>query len=202
MTVVYIALSTAFLYIVPLASVTSATAFVAQFGTILFGVRGANILSVCVLVCVLSGLAALMTAAPRVYAMAQDGSFPAVFASLNRRGAPVTAALFQTGMALLLLSLGAFEHIIPFFIFSAVIFLGITAATTLRIDSSRSTVFAVVAFTLCCLLVSPLVLVHAVLQSLIGAAVVVAGLPLYALTRRTPIALASGAKLSATDHLI
>ena len=70
-TVIYLLISAAFLAVVPLDQVTSNTAFVAQFGGVLFGASGARVLSACVLVCVCGGIAAITMAAPRVcYAMA------------------------------------------------------------------------------------------------------------------------------------
>ncbi len=73
-TAIYVLVSAAFLYIVPLARVTSDETFVAQAGAILFGRAGGVVFAAIVVVCVLSSLAALIMSAPRVYyAMAQDG---------------------------------------------------------------------------------------------------------------------------------
>src|SRR5450755_611277 len=75
-TAVYILVSAAFLYLVPLGKVTSDETFVAQAGTVLFGAAGGLIFAAVVIVCVLSSLSALIISAPRVYyAMAKDGLF-------------------------------------------------------------------------------------------------------------------------------
>jgi APA family basic amino acid/polyamine antiporter len=94
-TAIYLLVSFAFLYIVPLERVVSNTAFVAQLGSVLFGGAGGRVLSVCVLLAVLSGLTALTLSAPRVYyAMARDGAFFPVFGRLHPRfGTPAWALL-------------------------------------------------------------------------------------------------------------
>ena len=50
-----------------------------------------------------------------------------------RSGTPGNAVLLQTGMALAVLALGAFDRILAFIIFSAVVFLAITVATLFRV---------------------------------------------------------------------
>ena len=47
--------------------------------------------------------------------------------------------LLQTGMALLVLTLGAFDRILAFIIFSAVVFLALTVATLFRVIDPRAT---------------------------------------------------------------
>lgn len=62
-TLVYLLISAAFLAVLPIRELTSNTAFVAQFGGVLFGSAGARVLSICVLACVCGGIAALTMAA-------------------------------------------------------------------------------------------------------------------------------------------
>ena len=79
---------------------------------------------------------ALTLSAPRVYyAMARDGAFFPVFGRLHRRfGTPVWAILLQTCLGLLLLGWGAFDRLLAYFIFSAVVFLGISVAALFRLE--------------------------------------------------------------------
>jgi hypothetical protein len=60
---VYLLISFAFLYVLPLEQIASNNAFVSQFGGALFGSAGARVLSVCVLLSVLGGLLALTLSA-------------------------------------------------------------------------------------------------------------------------------------------
>ncbi|HET9085941.1 MAG TPA: amino acid permease [Acidobacteriaceae bacterium] len=179
-TAVYILISFAFLYVVPLENVVSNTTFVAQFGSALFGGAGEKILSVCVLISVFGGLMALTMAAPRVYyAMACDGALFPAFGRLHPRfGTPVNAILLQTGMALLLLTLGAFDHILAYIIFSAVIFLGLSAASLFRLE--RPVVrwwypAAPIVFLLGCFSIGVLILMHYPMPALLGLGIVLAG---------------------------
>src|SRR5204862_1915012 len=96
-TAIYILVSIAFLYVVPLGRVTSDQTFVAQAGAILFGRAGGVVFAAIVVVCVLSSLAALIMSAPRVYyAMAQDGLFlKAVARTHPRFGTPANAIFIQ-----------------------------------------------------------------------------------------------------------
>jgi APA family basic amino acid/polyamine antiporter len=189
-TLVYVGLSAAFLYVVPLQTVASNNAFVAQFGEALFGHLGSAVLTVCVLISVIGGLTALMMAAPRVYyAMSLDGNFFPQFAKLHPRfGSPANAIVLQLCIALALLGLGAFDKIISYVIFSAVIFLAMTAAAVFRLPEARSAAwfpYAPLLFILCCAIVGGMILMRNPLEALFGIAVVALGYPLHWHRRRT-----------------
>jgi APA family basic amino acid/polyamine antiporter len=179
-TAVYLLISFAFLYVLPLEKIVSNTAFVAQFGSALFGAAGARVLSVCVLLSVLGGLMALTMSAPRVYyAMARDGAFFPVFGRLHPRfGTPVAAILLQTGLAIVLLTLGAFDRILSYVIFSAVLFLGLSASALFRLERPVARWWypaAPVLFLIGCAAIALLILLHDPLPALLGIAMVLAG---------------------------
>jgi basic amino acid/polyamine antiporter, APA family len=185
-TLIYLLISAAFLAVLPIDRITSNTAFVAQFGEVLFGPAGAKVLSLCVLVCVFGGIAALTMASPRVtYAMAQSGAFFPGFGKLHSRlGTPVNAILLQTGLSLAVLLLGAFDRVLAYIIFSAVCFLALTASTLFRLrEPLREWWFpaAPVIFIAFCFIVGLLILLHDPLPALIGVVTVLCGLPLYQL---------------------
>jgi basic amino acid/polyamine antiporter, APA family len=129
-TAVYVVISGVFLYLVPLGSVTSDETFVAQVGAVLFGPAGGIVFAAIVVVCVLGSLAAFIISAPRVYfAMAKDGLFFHAVARVQPRfGTPAAAIAMQGAIATLLVSVGSFHQIIAYFIFVAVLFLGLTVA--------------------------------------------------------------------------
>jgi APA family basic amino acid/polyamine antiporter len=179
-TAVYLLISFAFLYVLPLEKIVSNTAFVAQFGRALFGAAGAGVLSVCVLLSVLGGLLALTLSAPRVYyAMARDGAFFPVFGRLHPRfGTPVAGILLQTGLAIVLLTLGAFDRILSYVIFSAVLFLGLSAAALFRLERPVARWWypaAPILFLIGCAAIGLLILLHDPLPALLGVAMVLAG---------------------------
>ncbi|MGA2672162.1 MAG: amino acid permease [Terracidiphilus sp.] len=183
-TLIYLLVSAAFLAVLPIDRLTSNTAFVAQFGQVLFGAAGAKVLSLCVLVCVFGGIAALTMASPRVtYAMARTGAFFPSFGKLHPRfGTPANAILLQTCLSLAVLFLGAFDRVLAYIIFSAVLFLALAASTLFRISEPvRGWWFpaAPVVFIVLCIVVGLLILLHSPLPALIGVGIVLCGLPLH-----------------------
>jgi APA family basic amino acid/polyamine antiporter len=199
-TAIYLLVSFSFVAVVPLEQIQSNTAFVAQFGQALFGTAGGRVLSACVVLCVLSGLMVLSMAVPRVtYALAREEGGGegrtgplAFFGRLHPRfGSPANAVLLQTGMALSVLGLGAFDRILAFIIFSAVVFLALTVATLFRVAERVQRWWfplAPLVFLLTSGVLATMLLLHSLWPSLLGAAVVLAGLPVrWLLVRRTKI---------------
>jgi APA family basic amino acid/polyamine antiporter len=200
-TAIYLLLSFAFVAVVPVDQIQSNSAFVALFGQTLFGEAGGRVLAMCVVLCVLGGLMVLSMAVPRVtYALSlseaggatQIGPL-AAFSRLHPRfGTPANAVLLQTGMSLLVLMLGAFDRILAFIIFSAVVFLALTVATLFRsITPVRRWwyPFAPIVFIAGSGLLAIMLLMHNLGAALLGAGVVLCGLPVrWLLTRRTEIA--------------
>jgi basic amino acid/polyamine antiporter, APA family len=182
-TLIYLLVSFSFLAVVPMSEIHSNTAFVAQFGRALFGAAGGRILSACVIVAVMGGLGALTMAAPRVYAaMARDGSFFPVFAKTHSRfGTPVAAIWLQTALALVAVWLGAFDRILAYVIFSALVILALITVVLFRINPPvRKFWFPVapIIFIAGCLVIALLILMHDPLPALLGIAIVLAGEPL------------------------
>lgn len=192
---VYILVSAVFVYLIPIESVTSNDAFLAQAGQIFFGKAGGVVLAGIVIVCVVGGLAAFVLSVPRVYyAMAQDGLFVPAVARLHPRfGTPMNAILIQAAVASTLVVLGSFEQILGYFIFSAVVFLGLTVAglfVARARDPAASDVVLTwgypatpVVFLLLVFLLLGLLLVHGLREPLLGVVVVLAGWPVYEIVR-------------------
>jgi APA family basic amino acid/polyamine antiporter len=213
-TVVYILVSAVFLYLVPLARVTSDETFVAQAGAILFGPAGGIVFAAIVVVCVLSSLAALIMSAPRVYyAMAQDGLFlHAVARAHPRFGTPANAILIQGLVASVLVSIGSFQQIIAYFIFVAVVFLTLTGASLFIVRSRNQDVvpafltpgypLPLVVFHVLMSLLLLLLALHSPRQALLGTAVVLAGLPVYSAFRRKGTMRASASDELARDETL
>lgn len=90
--------SVAFLSVLAIAQIASATGFVAQLRAVLFGVAGALVASLSVVVLVCGGIAALTMAAPqKTPAIAQSApSLPLSGGSIRALGRPASAVLFQT----------------------------------------------------------------------------------------------------------
>jgi len=195
-TAIYVLVSAAFLYIVPLARVTSDETFVAQAGAILFGRAGGVVFAAIVVVCVLSSLAALIMSAPRVYyAMAQDGLFLRAVARTHPRfGTPANAIFIQGLVASVLVSIGSFQQIISYFIFVAVVFLTLTGAGLFIVrsrDQDMAPPFLAPAypiplavFLILMSLLLALLALHSPREALLGTVVVLAGVPFYGAFQR------------------
>ncbi|MEP7348159.1 MAG: amino acid permease, partial [Gemmatimonadaceae bacterium] len=191
----YILTSAVFLYLVPLERVTSGEAFAAQAGEVLFGGAGGRIFAWIVVISVVSSLASLMMAAPRVYyAMAKDGVFPAGMAAVHPRfGTPARAIVLQSVLASILVLVGSFSQIIAYFIFATVGFVALTvvAVVVLRRTAVATPGYRIPAYPLPVLIFLVLVLVLLVLlagqnprQAAFGVLAVALGFPVYRLAFR------------------
>jgi len=193
----YVLVSGIFVYLVPPESVTSDHTFVAQAGAILFGQSGANLLAGAVVLCVVGGMAAMIMVCPRVYfAMARDGVFLKSVAQLQPRyETPVRAIGIMGVMTSLLIALGAFEQIIAYFLFVAIVFIGLTVCALFvfrRRELSapvRTPGYPVtpLIFLVQVIALLVLILMNTPRQALLGCAVVLLGLPTYALLQREHI---------------
>ncbi len=137
-TLVYVLVTGVFVYLVPISQITSDETFMAQAGTRLFGAAGATIMASLVVLCVLACIAALLMLSPRVYyAMARDGLFFKAIAKTHPvYGTPARAIGIQAVLASFLVLLGTFNEIVAYFVFVAVVFLGLTVAGVTRLRSN------------------------------------------------------------------
>ena len=210
-TTAYIAVSAAFLYLVPLRNVTSEQAFVAQAGAVLFGRFGASLFAAIVVICVVRSLAALIMSAPRVYyAMANDGLFLRSVAEIHPRfGTPAKAIFIQGIISSLLLVISSFQQVLAYFIFVAVVFLGLAALGLFRarrLSAGDRPQFLAPAYPLPPLVFLVLIIVLLVLlaahnpgEALLGTVVVLAGVPVYSAFRRKTAIHDSAAELRNTE---
>ncbi len=188
-TLLYLAVSAVFVYLVPIEAASSSEAFAAQAGRALFGPAGGRVLSAFVALFVLGSLFAFMTMAPRVYyAMARDGAVPAFVGRLDpRTGAPVRAVVIQAALATVLVSLGTFDAIVAYFVFVTVAFLALTVLGLFRLRRrSPSAAYTTPLYPLTpVLFLASVVLVLVLLalgrprEAALGLAVVALGVPVY-----------------------
>lgn len=203
----YLLVSLAFVAVVPLGSIGSDTAFVARFGQALFGAAGGRVLAAIVVLCVVGGLMVLTMVVPRVtfaLASAESSTGPlGMFARMHPQfRTPANAVLLQTAVALAVLLLGAFDRILAFIVFSSVVFLALTVATLFReVVPVRRWWFPVapVVFLAGCAVLALLLLVHSPMPAVIGAAIVLAGLPVRAVLLRSGKSAARAAEVLSAD---
>jgi APA family basic amino acid/polyamine antiporter len=133
-----------------------------------------------------------MLAAPRVYvAMAQDGVFLRSVAQTSKKlGTPARAIALQVVLACALILVGSFDQIISYFIFTAVVFVGMAVAGVVllrrrvQIPIRFGYPFTPIAFSSMVVTLLVLLLVSRPTQALLGVAITAAGWPLYALSQR------------------
>ena len=187
-TLLYAAVSVAFIHAVGGRAPASDEAFVVMLGAALFGSAASRLLAITIVVAVAGSLAAVLLGAPRVYlAMARSGVFPASWVRFHpqRQSAP-RATLVQVALACLLVTLGSFDQILGYFIPAAVFFLGLSAATILVLPRPRpdAAVFRapwhplpVLVFLVLVIAMIAMFAAGRPVQTLVGAAVVALGIP-------------------------
>lgn len=187
-TVVYAALSIAFLRVTRGAQPATDDAVVAALGAELFGTHAARLLAVAIVIAVAGSLAAVLLGAPRVYlAMARGRVFPLGLARFDqRRQVAPRATLIQVSLACALVALGTFDQILGYFVPVVVFFLGLSAAVILRLprppaadDVFRAPLHPLPVI-LFLLLVATMVVMFTygrTVQTLIGAGVALLGIP-------------------------
>ena len=197
-TLIYLATSAVFFYLVAPEQVTNDTTFAAQAGEILFGKLGGQIFAAAVVVSVLGTLTAYLMVSPRVYyAMANDGLFFQSIARLHPLlRTPHRAILIQTLLASVLILTGSFNDIISYFFFVVVLFVALAVVGLFRLKKRdpnfsgyRTAFFPLppIVFLLLSALVLILIALNNPLQTVIGAAVVLLGIPIYFLFFRRKI---------------
>lgn len=188
LTVIYVSTSAVFMYLVPTASVTSDETFAAQAGEALFGNVGGKVFAAVVVISVLGTLLAYLMAGPRVYyAMARDGLFFESIARLHIRfRTPHRATIIQASLAAILILAGNFQQIISYFFFVVVVFIALTVAGLFVIRKRPFAGYATPLFPLTPIVfiaitafVLLLIAIQNPLQSILGVAVVLLGLPVY-----------------------
>jgi len=193
LTVIYIATSAAFMYLVPTSGITSDETFAAQAGEALFGSAGGKIFATVVVVSILGTLVAYLMASPRVYyAMARDGIFFDSVARLHPRfNTPHRAILIQVLLASILILAGNFQQIISYFFFIVVLFIAITVAGVFvlrrgEFDGYKTPLYPLtpIAFLVITAIVLFFIGMRDPTRTLLGIAVVLLGLPVYYLIFR------------------
>ncbi len=128
-TVVYLATTAAFIYLVPAQQATSAAEFARRAGEAMAGANGPALLAWIVVLSVVASALALLIMAPRLYvAMGADGLFPRALAAVHpMTGTPVRATLLLSVLASLFVSAGSFAEIVAFFMCTTLGFVALAA---------------------------------------------------------------------------
>jgi APA family basic amino acid/polyamine antiporter len=157
------------------------------------GRGGRFIVTLLVLAALASSVCAMIITGPRIFAeMSRDGVLPRVFGKTRGRDVPVTAAIFQSLWSGLLVLTGTFGQIVSYTGFSIVVFSGaaVCALFVLRRRHGAPSRYAVpyypwipALFVVSCVAITVASIRYAPGPSLVGLALILAGLPLRMLLR-------------------
>jgi APA family basic amino acid/polyamine antiporter len=195
-TLIYLAMTIAFIYLVPVQQATSASEFARRAGEAMLGDAGPSVLALIVGLSILSSALALLIMAPRLYvAMSGDGLFPSALASVNAATqSPARATALLAGLASLFVTVATFQQIVAFFMCTTLAFVALAAAALIvvRRRAPEGPAFRVpghpipaVLFVTFVLGVVVLVAVNRPMQALFGFGIVLVGLPAHRLFARS-----------------
>jgi APA family basic amino acid/polyamine antiporter len=201
-TACYVLLNTAYLHVLPLASVAHSTRVAADAADAVLGRGGAALMAVLVVVSTFGALAGIVLAGPRAYlAMAQDGLLFRRFAEVHPRyQTPHRAIVLQGVWACVLVATGTYGVLVARVVYTEWIFFAAMAIglLILRRRSGFAASFRAplgsllpVSFAAAALLVAANQIVAAPLDSLTGLALVLLGWPVYRLWARRHLSPAS-----------
>ena len=191
--VLYTLLNTLYLYALPVDQVKTAANVADQASRVLFGM-GWQLVTPALIVALLGAVSAMTIAGPRVYfAMARDGAFiPPLARTSTRFGTPALAIALQAMWSIALVMLGGFDQILMYTGFAIVLSSGAAVAGLFVVQERhkrtlRHTPPMVVPGIF--VLASTALVIDTVLEApkiaLIGVLLIAAGLPVYAVCRRS-----------------
>jgi len=193
-TLVYLAMTAAFIYLVPAQQATSAAEFARHAGKAMLGQAGPAVFAVIVVVSILASALALLIMAPRVYvAMTADGLFPSALATVNRATSPARATALLALIASVFVSVATFQQIVAFFMCTSLGFVALAAAALLvvRRRTPDAPAFRAPGYPVSTALFVALVLgvvallaINRPLQAIAGFGIVLLGLPAHRLLAR------------------
>lgn len=194
-TVIYVATTAAFIYLVPAGSTGDAAEFARRAGEAMLGPIGPAVLAAAVVLSVVASAMALLLMAPQLYvAMSGDGLFPAALAVVHpATRVPMRATALLALLATAYVFAGTFEQISSFLIATAMGFIALSAASLFRIRRrfGGDAPFRVpgypwtpAAFVLLMSTVVALVAANRPRQALLGLFIVSLGIPAYRLFAR------------------
>lgn len=191
--VLYGVLNVLYVYAVPMAEMQTAHNIGSVAAHSLFGV-GQNFLTPAILVALLGSISAMSIAGPRVYfAMSRDGAFIPTFSRINPRfGTPVLAIALQGVWSILLVMVGGFDQILMYTGFmillssgAAVAGLFVVRRHELRQDAKVwLQMLAPAVFVAVCAAIVINSIWGAPKTSLVGCFLIIAGLPIFYLSRK------------------
>jgi basic amino acid/polyamine antiporter, APA family len=188
---VYLAANAAYLHVLPLPVMAEHQRVAASAMEFLIGPRGSRFVSALILCSIFGALNGTILTAPRVYyAMAKDGVFFRIVARIHPKfQTPAVALILLGAWSTVLAVSGSFEQLYTYVIFAMWIFSGAAIAGVIILRRRLPNLhrpylvwgypFLPIAFIVASLAIVANTLVTKPLESVLGLAIVLAGVPLY-----------------------
>ena len=129
-TVVYVALNSAFLHTLGIAGLAGEKFAAKAAAVAVFGTSGERIVSAVMAISILGGVSAIMMLTSRVpFAMAEDGLLPRAAAHVNKGGTPDISLIGTSAVVLLLIATGSFSSVLALAAFFFVMQYGVSFAS-------------------------------------------------------------------------
>lgn len=195
---IYLLLNLVYLYALPVTALSQPPVLpvAEKVAAALWGPTSARLVAVMLCISIAGAVSAMVWAGPRVYyAMAQDGVFASWFGVTGlSSGAPVRAILLQSGWASFLILTGTFEQLVIYsgLVLTAFSAISVAAVMVLRwrhpelVRPYRVPLYPIVPglFIAAAVTIVGYSLVQRPIESALGVATVLAGIPLYWLWRK------------------
>ena len=137
----YILLNFIFLFTVPVEQLTGRIDVAYLSAGVIFGMKGARIVTLMICLALVSTLSSMIMAGPRVLqVMGEDYGALRFFATKNRRGSPLYAIIFQSSVAVILAMTATFNAILTYVGFTLTLFtfLTVLGVFVLRVKNPRA----------------------------------------------------------------
>ncbi|HEY1195051.1 APC family permease [Flavobacterium sp.] len=135
---IYILVNAAFFHVLPLETLAKSNLAAADVAKILFGQKGAIIVTVISIFSLISILNAFMMIPPRIlYGLSRDGFFIKKGTQVNKGGTPIVALLVSSFFSLFLICIGSFEVLFSFAAFISIIVWGLAYYSLIKLRKSE-----------------------------------------------------------------
>jgi len=135
---IYVIVNMAFFYVLPVASLANSPLAASDVAKVVFGNKGAIIVTVIALFSIISILNAFMMIPARIlFGMSRDGYFIKKGTAVNKGGTPIVALLISDSFTLMLICIGSFEVLFLLGTFMSVIVWGLAYCALLKLRISE-----------------------------------------------------------------
>jgi len=136
--VIYVLVNAAFFHVLSIETLAKSNLAAADVAKILFGEKGAIIVTVISIFSLISILNAFMMIPPRIlYGLSRDGFFIKKGTQVNKGGTPIVALLVSSLFSLFLICIGSFEVLFSFAAFISIIVWGLAYYSLIKLRKSE-----------------------------------------------------------------